>query len=121
MKEGLKIRAILSFIFIALFYALSKLMKASLSPLVTIFINNNILSSAQIAALASIFYLVAGLMCIPAGMIVAKIGVKKSYIASALLLFFGTLLFAFSNSYFYFILHGLLPQLVILLFLLVRY
>jgi len=96
--------SLLIFILISAFYASSKLLKASLSPVATIFISNNILSNVELANLAAIFYLIVALMCLPASIIVTIIGLRRSYAISALLMICGTLFFAISNNFSIFLL-----------------
>ena len=74
---------IISFIFLGIYFMFCKFTKASLSSIALIFVNNNILSNSDMAYLASAYYFVGAVMCIPAGIIISKIGFKKSYIISA--------------------------------------
>ena len=106
-QKNLSLIILISFTLIV-FYFYASMLKASMGS-VAIFLEKNYnLNELQLSLLSSVFYLCAGLLKVPMGILVDKYGIKNILLKVILISSLGSLVFAYSNGFYGFLIARIL-------------
>lgn len=85
------------------FYFYSSMLKASMSSVAIILKNSYSINEFELSLLSSVFYMVAGILKVPMGILIDRYGAKRILLLVVLFTSIGSILFAYSECFYGFL------------------